>query len=754
METLTARHLTYTHDVMDIPLPVGHSRVQDAPLQRFLPPVDEGVIDCILREYGLPDGPFLDPFGASPRVALEAARAGAAILVVANNPINRFVLERTLQPLRKDELRSALAHLGAMPKDGTRMERFLLDLYASHCARCGERVSVDYFVWDRDLGGPSHKVYTCDRCAYAGEAAATDADWERALNYSRRGLHHAMALEQVAPAGDPDRRHAEAALSVYPGRALYALTTLLNKVAQLRIEPGLRPAIDALLLSALDAANALWSYPEGRARPRLLSASPRFREHNVWRAMERAVASWALEDPEVELLDWEEDQRLEPGGVTLYAGSLRRLREALGDSRLPAILTVPPRPNQAYWTLSALWTAWLWGRETAVNVKVALRRRRYDWAWHAGALRTVLQNASPLVEAGAPAAAYLPEAEPGFVAAALLGFGGAGFKICGRALRAHEKQGFILWELSEDQPRTASDARMKADMREAAISVLHARNEPTPYGMLHASIWFMLAERGWLAPAWETLGKATLQTIGERVADVVGDEKVFVRLGGGADPESGLYWLCAPPDQGESLSDRVEKLVVATLREQETIRVDALDRIACRELLGLLTPDQRFLRACLSSYAEGPDPEGKWRLRDEDRPEARSRDCAEMRSLLTELGHSLGWEVEGENPLLWVDGQGEVRFGFRILETSVWGPSPWDADSRVLWVLPGGRAGLIAEKARRDPRLRDWLESGVRVVKFRHVRRLAAERGLTREQLPSRLAIDPPERQDPQLPLL
>jgi len=470
--------------------------------------------------------------------------------------------------------------------------------------------------------------------------------------------------------------------------------------------------------------------------------------------MERAVASWALEDPEVELLDWEEDQRLEPGGVTLYAGSLRRLREALGDSRLPAILTVPPRPNQAYWTLSALWTAWLWGRETAVNVKVALRRRRYDWAWHAGALRTVLQNASPLVEAGAPAAAYLPEAEPGFVAAALLGFGGAGFKICGRALRAHEKQGFILWELSEDQLRTASDARMKADMREAAISVLHARNEPTPYGMLHASIWFMLAERGWLAPAWETLGKATLQTIGERVADVVGDEKVFVRLGGGADPESGLYWLCAPPEQGESLSDRVEKLVVATLREQETIRVDALDRIACRELLGLLTPDQRFLRACLSSYAEGPDPEGKWRLRDEDRPEARSRDCAEMRSLLTELGHSLGWEVEGENPLLWVDGQGEVRFGFRILETSVWGPSPWDADSRVLWVLPGGRAGLIAEKARRDPRLRDWLESGVRVVKFRHVRRLAAERSLTREQLPSRLAIDPPERQDPQLPLL
>lgn len=754
MDGLTARYLAYTHEEMDIPLPVGYPCVHDAPLQRFFPPVDEGVIGRILREYGLLEDRFLDPFGASPRVALEAARAGAAILVVANNPINRFVLKRTLQPLRIEELRSALAHLGAMPKDGTRMERFLLDLYASHCARCGEPVSVDYFIWDRDLGGPSHKVYACDRCAYAGEAAATEADWERALDYSRRGLHHAMALEQVAPVGDPDRRHAEAALSVYPGRALYALTALLNKVAQHRIEPGMRPAIDALLLSAFDAANALWSHPEGRARPRLLTASPRFREHNVWRAMERAVASWALEDPGVELLDWEEDQRLEPGRVTLYAGSLRSLQEALGDSRLPAILTVPPRPNQAYWTLSALWTAWLWGREAAANVKVALRRRRYDWAWHAGALRTVLQNASPLVEAGAPAAAYLPEAEPGFVAAALLGFGSAGFKIRGRALRAHEEQGFILWELSGDQPQATNDAQMKTAMREAATSVLHARNEPAPYGVLHGGIWFMLAERGWLAPAWRTLGKATLQTIGEHVADVVGDEEVFVHLGRGADPESGLYWLRTPPEQGESLSDRVENLVVTTLREQGTITAEALERIACHALPGLLTPDQRFLRACLSSYAEGPDPEGRWRLRDEDRPEARSRDCVEMRSLLTELGRSLGWKVEGEDPLLWLDDQGEVRFGFRILETSAWGPSPWDTDSRVLWVLPGGRAGLIAEKSRRDPRLRDWLESGVRVIKFRHVRRLATEQALTREQLVSRLAIDPPERQDPQLPLL
>jgi hypothetical protein len=39
-------------------------------------------------------------------------------------------------------------------------------------------------------------------------------------------------------------------------------------------------------------------------------------------------------------------------------------------------------------------------------------------------------------------------------------------------------------------------------------------------------------------------------------------------------------------------------------------------------------------------------------------------------------------------------------------------------------------------------------------VKFRHVRRLAAETTLTRDNLDERLALDPIDESDPQLPLL
>jgi len=76
------------------------------------------------------------------------------------------------------------------------------------------------------------------------------------------------------------------------------------------------------------------------------------------------------------------------------------------------------------------------------------------------------------------------------------------------------------------------------------------------------------------------------------------------------------------------------------------------------------------------------------------------------------------------------------------------------AEHPLTFVLPGGRASLVMAKVRRDPRLSEWLKSGPRIIKFRHIRRLATETTLTRENLNQRFIIDPPEHHDPQLPLL
>jgi hypothetical protein len=130
-----------------------------------------------------------------------------------------------------------------------------------------------------------------------------------------------------------------------------------------------RRSLLALALRALDEANTLWNYPATRARPRQLSTSPRFRENNLWLALEEAAVQLASSNASpVELVTWPE---LPPdgGGITLFEGRLRELVQRLQEQPkrpdFAAAFGARPRPNQAFWTLSALWAGWLWGREAS-----------------------------------------------------------------------------------------------------------------------------------------------------------------------------------------------------------------------------------------------------------------------------------------------------------------------------------------------------------------------------------------------------
>ncbi|MGD2252376.1 MAG: hypothetical protein PVF70_05600, partial [Anaerolineales bacterium] len=405
-------------------------------MARYLPPFDEGTTTSALTRFGSPGEVVLDPFGASPLLAREAALSGRALLVAVNNPITRFVLKHTLQPFAKSELKAALARLASAPKDGGRLEHFILDLYQTTCSRCGGQVSADYFVWQRGEQHPSERGYTCERCSYTVEEPTTAVDHETARAYAGRSLQYALALEQVVPRGDPDRRHVEAALAVYPGRAIFGLMTLLNKATQLRFDPPTLAAAQGLMLSAMDSTNAMWGHPEGRTRPRMLSTPPRYRETNLWRGLERAVNEWALGGPDIQVDEWPAEQLPSPGSVAIFAGPLRELVSRLPKGGVQSVLTALPRPNQPYWALSALWAAWLWGREAALPIRASLRRRRYEWSWHAGAIRSVASRLAGALEVGTPALAMVAETEPGFLAAGLSGFDVAGFRLTGRALRS------------------------------------------------------------------------------------------------------------------------------------------------------------------------------------------------------------------------------------------------------------------------------------------------------------------------------
>jgi hypothetical protein len=736
-----------------LPFPSGRPPTRPGPLARFLPPLETGAARRALELCEEPDTWVLDPFGASPRLAVELARAGKGILTACNNPVTRFVLEGAAHPIPADDLHTALARLATAPKDNTRLEQFLLDLYVTACSRCKTPVSAERFVWDRETEVPVVRTYTCPQCGRSGDDSTTPADREKAATFTRRGLQHALALEQLATAGDPDREHAEAALAVYPGRAVFALITLLSKLGSLGLEPAIQRAAEALLLSTFDATNSLWGFPEGRTRPRQLVASPHYVEMNVWRALEAAVDDWDFELPELEVAAWPHDGEPRADRVSLFAGPSRDLAATLGQGQVQNILTVLPRPNQAYWTLSALWAAWLWGREAAQPIRVVLHRRRYDWAWHASALRTALVSLAPALSDGAEIVGLLPESEPGFIAAAALGFDAAGFEMAGQAMRADEGQAVLRWVRRVHPAATVDAAALTPAMTAAAQQVVQARGEPTPFPCLHAAAWGVLAQARQLGPLLQAEEARALTLLNDRFEKSLADKRTFVHFGAGVEAEIGQYWLADPATAGEPLADRVETAVAERLRGGAPVEEDKLEADVCRVLPGMLTPDRHLVHACLKSYGAEDDTPGIWRLRPEDYPEARARDHEETTRLLLEIGDRLGFTAVQEQDIVWRDAFGSDRYIFRVRTDAGFGQALRDA-GEVIHVLPGGRGSLVAEKARRDPRLRAWLQAGLRLVKFRHVRRLAAETTLSLGNLDERLALDPIDESDPQLPLL
>ncbi len=715
------------------------------PLARFLPPVPPGAAARWLAAHVAPGSWVLDPFGASPALVLEMARRGYRVLVAANNPIIRFLIEMQAAPPAEDALRAALAALAATRTGDERLEPHLLARYHTTCGQCGQSVSADEFLWERDSpAGPVARRYHCPQCGQGGEFPALPSDADQAARAAATPLHRARALERVAALDDPDRQHAEEALQYYTPRTIYALSALINKLDALPTDQ--RNLLAPLLLLTFDRTNTLWPYPEERPRPRQLTVPPRYRERNVFREVEASIAAWAR-SPEARVpLSAFPDFPPETGGICIFDGPIRALAAHLPELEIAAVLTALPRPNQAFWTLSTLWAGWLWGREAAEPFKAALRRQRYDWRWHTAALHAALEHLAPQIGASVPILALLPETEPGLLTAALTAGSYAGLSLGGLALRAHDGQAQIHWRTSG----TASPPALAIQsMTDAARAFLLARGEPSPFLPLQAAVLEkLLAEPSTGMPpsdAYTAITDALPQALTYRAG--------FLRYHAGKELDSGLWWLTDATGAAPPLAGRIETAVGDHLHQRPRQSMQEIDAAICRAFPGPDTPDAVWVAGCVASYGVR-DPGGGWHLRPEDDPVPRKNEQNHVRSLLIQIGERLGFAVEAGVAVSWLAPEGGHHFYVTTsaqLGEIVFRQTPSPGQSWI--VLPGSRANLALLARQRDPRLEHALR-GWGLIKFRLVRHLAANPLLTRANLDAELRLDEPTYESAQMRML
>lgn len=781
------------------------------PLSRFLPLLPDGLVAAWLSKAAPPGAWVLDPFGASPRQVVEAARAGYRVLVASNSPVNRFLIDVIANPPTQAEFKAALSDLGSSAKGEQRLEPLILGLYRTHCPNCQAEISAEAFIWERNTSQTVQKIIRCEHCNSSGEFPLSDNDQEQLKRLPPSSLHRARALERVTPLDDPDRALVEEALDTYLPRSLYALFTMVNKLDQL---PGHhhRP-LYALLLATFDAANSLWSHPFQRTRPRQLTIPVNFRENNIWLAMEEALNAWVSAYParaeHIPIHYWP-DLPAHSGSICLYEGRLRDLVEELAKLdqgepppytadkpvHLPtfeAVIAPLPRPNQAYWTLSTLWSGWLWGREAALPLKMVLHRRRYDWNWHTAALHSGLSSLSRLLSPGTKIFQLIAETEPGFISATLLASSLAGFEdyqialresspvtqiICKQTQNVHQKktqpQGSPL---SEQELQTICYARA----RPAALDFLAQRGQPAPYLLIHTTALRAIATGITSAaiPGLQIEPQDFTAQVQAGLGICFSPQAGFVRFHGSPNMlDSGLWWLYEK--QGDTspqfglnlpsgsiplehlqppLDERVEMEIVRLLLKQAPLSLAKIDKHLCGLFRGWFTPDLEWIQACLGSYAEqNPPDSGLWQLRPQEVPRLRRQDLDQAAKLLTNLGKRLGFSVSYQQDsvrrLTWQNPRDRQDQVFYLVVSAVIShlvSQPAYPKAHQWIVYPGGRAALLLQKLRRDPRLQAFVDQDWGFLKFRHLRRLADSDQIGPQNLLELFEQDPLTKLDSQI---
>jgi hypothetical protein len=710
-----------------------------APRLRVLPTAFNAVPPAVARAaieaHTQPGDVILDPFASGLGVIQAALELDRKVIAASFNPINALALRATLWPT---DARSAFTHLEDALKTAHRLNENILKLYTANCPTCGKAAVAQHFIWDRERRQPVEKHVLCSTC---GENAGLieDEDFKELKRLDAHGLPFWRLHGRVVERDHEDADRVGDVLEAYTLRAQSALSDILLKFEGLSEDD--RSALRPALLATLDACTSLHTLDEARY-PSGLKPPARFIERNVWVELERQVS---LLHPVTSTLPRaaavEELLASDTPAVCLLVLPARELAKRLPERSLPLVVTHPPLPRPGFWSLSAVWAAWLWGKQSSLvdHLLPLLSRKRTSWDWQWRAIGSALNVLNPALRDDARVIMSFP-AEEAIVDSVALAAAHAHQHVeslvCDPldGVRATWRVGQAARLPAQDRPQTAGGTDILRD-------ILQERTEPA----------HELVLRTGLLAAWgqtSALAEIAQQPEGEQTPLAILRGKIERTFSAAAihEIESHRWWLTLAPSPSMPLVDRVEQRARDLLREREEWHGDELLQQIYRDFPDHLTPDRALAATVIHSYAEDLSF-GHIRLRPEDPAEARAIEVDEICQLLALVGERLGVEVShapriGEQHRVVWSKSGETVYTF-IIQTTAEVLPMLRADSGVL-IIPGGRATLLQHKIARDARLRNthW-----QVLKFSSLRRAAQQSDLSLTTFPLAFGLESPIEQ-------
>jgi len=194
---------------------------------------------------------------------------------------------------------------------------------------------------------------------------------------------------------------------------------------------------------------------------------------------------------------------------------------------LQAIVACIPRPNQAFWSLSALWSGWLFDTSAVQAMHSALERQHYDWHWHSLALHTLMRQISKF-EPVQGFFAIEPELTAGYSLAALLGAQMGGWSANSLSFLAEENEMQVKWDLPA--PMIGNQVG-QPQVKQAILKLMQDQGEPLDYDQLFMCALAEMIRAGSLIPEVGRIPIDLLSTIQESLMNALSDSDFSCSLG-------------------------------------------------------------------------------------------------------------------------------------------------------------------------------------------------------------------------------
>lgn len=714
----------------------GQEPSSNTPLERYLPPYQPGILPSMLKESGIVDGWILEPIGSHPMAAIDLAQHGYRVFVACNNPILARLYEVICAAPSLAEITAALSELGALKRGDERLELQLTAQYQTTCPKCGQTLSNVTFFWQKDASAPYAKEIDCGNCNLTGEFPVSDQDISVLQKSGNIQLHRTRALQRVLPGSDTPPIAVQEVIDSYLPRALATITTLINKLENLQTTPLRKNILEALIILACDQGNMLWGIGSGRSRPRQISIPLQFKEANLWSILEQGAQKLMILSVPIDFTFYP-NLPSAAGGICFYPNRIRKKND--GTLQLPVfrgVATVLPRPNQAFWTYSAVWAGWLWGAESAHQLKGALERRRYDWLWHTNALHRLFNFAAELK---LPWFSHAPELSTGYTTSFLAASAASGYQLTHAAYHASSHTAQFYWKIPGKLPENNHTGQI-----EAIIEYLNQKGEPATYQELFTIDLIGQALLGNL-PGPDQKIETTLfnqiQTNFEQKLMRPDLKKIDLD-----QIEFGEFWLNKPPDGIRPLSDQAELHLIRFLQTNPVITMGEAEQAINTRQPGYLPADRELIQKLLQSYCEPPAVSSEhWTLHPQETRENRQADILEIQQIIRQTGVRLGLEVSGDKEILWKNGP-NLEFRFFITASSIisrfFEKLPLIDAAKTILIYPGSRAGLLTYKLKRNPGFTQAIH-GIHFIKFRHIRFLEKHPGLNLQTWVQLMDSDP-----------